>query len=203
MRAMTRNVIRKVQAFEVVAQSLRDDGETHDRCAQAGGQQDQKTNRDQRATDGGVRVSFGPPLLGSNIFFLPAPEAIHETVAIKQIVRIERNDLPLRCDEMDAGTLHRGDAEIEAVEKLHDDDTEDFVVAEIARHFDLRQATKANRPTPSSCAHRLKPATARSNSLFRNSGECSNVIAFGALVSSCSLGMRRVIGVTSRPLRKP
>src|ERR1700677_773277 len=55
--------------------------------------------------------------------------------AVEKVIGIEGDDLTLRCHEMDAGALHRADAEIVAVEKLHDDNPEDLVVAEILRHL--------------------------------------------------------------------
>src|SRR3954454_25361628 len=70
------------------------------------------------------------------------PQTAIDAFAIEQIVGVERNDLPLRRHEMDAGALHRTDAEIVAVEELHDDDAEHLVVAEIGRHLHLRQAAE-------------------------------------------------------------
>src|ERR1700694_3346047 len=70
------------------------------------------------------------------------PKLYVQAVAVEKIVGVEGDDLAFARDEVNAGALHRGDAEIVAVEELHDDDAEDFVVAEIARHFDLRQAAE-------------------------------------------------------------
>src|ERR1051326_8576128 len=82
----------------------------------------------------------GGAVLGSYMGRLP--QAFVDAFAIEQVVGIERDDLPLRRHEMDAGALHRSDAEIVAVEELHDDDTKHLVVTEIAGHLDLRQATQ-------------------------------------------------------------
>src|SRR6188474_3398970 len=69
-------------------------------------------------------------------------ELLGKAVAVEEIVGVERDDLLLGRDEVDAGALDRGDAEIEAVEELDDHDAEDLVVAEIGRHLDLRQAAQ-------------------------------------------------------------
>src|ERR1700722_2167150 len=50
--------------------------------------------------------------------------------AVEHIIGVERDDLSLRRDEVDARALHGRDAEIVLVEKLHDDDPEHFVIAE-------------------------------------------------------------------------
>src|SRR5882672_2531204 len=72
----------------------------------------------------------------------PGADAIDAAVTIKQVVGVERNDLALRCDEMNAGALDVADAEIEAVEKLHDGDAEHVLVAEIGRGLEGRQAAQ-------------------------------------------------------------
>src|ERR1044072_673490 len=77
---------------------------------------------------------------GSDIGWVP--QARIDAIAVEQIVRIERNDLAVRRHEMNAGALHRADAEIVLVEELHDHDAEHLVVAEIGRDLDLRQAAK-------------------------------------------------------------
>src|SRR5687767_5456245 len=84
--------------------------------------------------------AFSPPASGCDM--RPLAELRGQSVAVEEIVGVEGDDLALRRDEVDAGALHRGDAEIEAVEELHDHDAEDLVVAEVGRHFDLRQAAK-------------------------------------------------------------
>src|SRR5262245_34345672 len=48
-----------------------------------------------------------------------------EVVAVEEIVGVEGDDLALRRYEVDAGALDRGDAEVETVEELHDDNAED------------------------------------------------------------------------------
>src|SRR5690242_17346130 len=64
------------------------------------------------------------------------------TVAVEEVVGVEGDDLSPRRHEVDAGTLHGRQAEVEAVEELHDDDAEDAVVAEVSRHLELRQAAQ-------------------------------------------------------------
>src|SRR5450432_3227077 len=68
--------------------------------------------------------------------------AVDAAVAIKQIVGVERNDLPLRRDKMNAGALDVADAEIEAIEELHDGDAENVCVAQPVRHLESRQAAQ-------------------------------------------------------------
>src|SRR6266849_631698 len=68
--------------------------------------------------------------------------AVDAAVPIKQIVGVEWNDLALRRDEMNAGTLDVADTEIEAVEELHNGDAEHVLVAEIGRRLEGRQATQ-------------------------------------------------------------
>jgi hypothetical protein len=68
--------------------------------------------------------------------------AIDAAVTIKQVVGVERNDLAPRLDEMNAGALDVADAEIEAIEKLHDGDAEHVLVAEIGRGLEGRQAAQ-------------------------------------------------------------
>src|SRR5690348_9355250 len=70
------------------------------------------------------------------------PQFHIQSAAIEEIVGVERDDLAFGGDEMDAGALHRRHAEVVLVEELHNHDAKDLVVAEIVRHFDLRQATK-------------------------------------------------------------
>src|SRR6185369_994909 len=96
-------------------------------------------------TGGGGGGSAAP---GSDIHCLPlrrpqprlAP--VRQPFAVEKIVSIEGNDLALGGHEMDAGTLHLRDAEIEPVEKLHDDNPEDLVIAKARRDFELRQAAE-------------------------------------------------------------
>src|ERR1700757_3327717 len=57
-------------------------------------------------------------------------------VAVEQGVGVEGNDLALRRHEMDTGALDLGEAEIEAIQELHDHDPEDLVIAEPRRHFE-------------------------------------------------------------------
>src|SRR5450432_4758660 len=71
--------------------------------------------------------------------------AVDAAVTIKQIVGVERNDLALRRDEMNAGTLDVADAEIEAVEELHDGDAEDVLIAQPVGHLETRQAAQEFR----------------------------------------------------------
>src|SRR3954447_8717593 len=82
----------------------------------------------------------GDAVLGSYMGRLP--QTAIDAFAIEQVVGVERNDLPLRRHEMNARALHRADAEIVAVEELHDDDAEHLVVSEIGRHLDLRQTAE-------------------------------------------------------------
>src|SRR5206468_863682 len=79
--------------------------------------------------------SFSPAR--SRLFTLrqPGSDAVDGAVAIEQIVGVERDDLAALGDEMDAGAFDVADAEIEAVEKLHDGDAEDVLVAEIVGHL--------------------------------------------------------------------
>src|SRR5258706_9250092 len=88
------------------------------------------------------RRSWLQHLVPDRIAGHPGANAVDAAVAIEQVVGVERNDLALRRDEMDAGALDVADAEIEAVEKLHDGDAEHVLVAEIGRGLEGRQATQ-------------------------------------------------------------
>src|SRR5580658_7379044 len=83
-----------------------------------------------------------PPPLRSGPGISALPQFDVQAFAIEQVIGVERNDLALRRDEVNAGALYRRDAKIVFVEELHDDDAEHLVVAEVARHLDLGQAAQ-------------------------------------------------------------
>src|SRR6185312_5712098 len=70
------------------------------------------------------------------------PEFRNRTVAVEEIVGVEGDDLRLGRDEMDAGSLHRGDTKVIAVEERHDRHPEHLVVAEVVGHLDLGQTAE-------------------------------------------------------------
>src|SRR5262249_61075319 len=62
------------------------------------------------------------------------------TRSVEGVVGVERDDATLRRHEMNAGALDIGQAEIEAVEELHDGDPEDVLVTRTLRHRYIGQA---------------------------------------------------------------
>ena len=56
---------------------------------------------------------------------------------MQHIVGVERDDFAAGRDEVDAGTLNAGEAEIEAIEKRDDGHPKDLVVAKRSRQLDL------------------------------------------------------------------
>jgi hypothetical protein len=63
-------------------------------------------------------------------------------VAIKKVVRVERNDPPVRVHDMHARLLHAAHVEVMRVEELHDDDAKNVVVGHVRRRIDQRQAAE-------------------------------------------------------------
>src|SRR5947208_2401512 len=88
----------------------------------------------------GEAAAGGTGTVGSDMGGLPKLRI--DAVAVEQIVGVKGINLAVRRHEMDAGALHRADAEIIAVEELHDHNAKDFVVTEVCGHLHLRQAAQ-------------------------------------------------------------
>src|SRR6266853_1837932 len=126
--------------------------------------------------------------------------AIDAAVTIEQIVGVERNDLGLRRDEMNAGAFDVADAEIEAVEKLHDGDAEHVLVARSAGASKVgRQHRNSVRRWPVLSG----PDESENSSMnfSRSTGCFSRLMVFGMIATSCSFGTIEVTGSTLSPLR--
>ncbi len=65
-----------------------------------------------------------------------------EIVAVKKIVGVERNQSAIGMDDMDAGLFDAADIKSVRVDKLHDQHTEDILIAEFRGRSNFRQAAE-------------------------------------------------------------
>src|ERR1700690_1831558 len=90
------------------------------------------------AAGSGSDMGSLPVAIGAQAFADP----VDASVAIEQVVGVERDDLPGWRQEVDARPLDPTEAEVVRVEEFDDRETEDVVVTETLRHGDLRQAAE-------------------------------------------------------------
>src|SRR6266704_509429 len=65
-----------------------------------------------------------------------------QLIAIKQIVRVERNQAPVGMHDVDAGFLHGAHIECVSIQKLHDEHTENIFVGQLAGRRDFWQTAQ-------------------------------------------------------------
>src|SRR5262249_37198766 len=90
----------------------------------------------------GDRSSARPHPMRLRSMRLRKPSIPRRTRTIEGVVGVERNDAALGRHEMDTGALDVGQTEIEAVEKLHDGDAKDVVVARALGHRHVGHAAQ-------------------------------------------------------------
>src|SRR6266849_7220131 len=65
-----------------------------------------------------------------------------QIVAVKKIVRVERNEAAVGMNDVDAGFFHGANVESVSVEKLHDQHAENILVGKLHRCSHAREAAE-------------------------------------------------------------